>query len=338
MFAHKHQRAAFTLIELLVVIAIIAVLIGLLLPAVQKVRSAASRIQCQNNLKQMGLAMHSFLDAQGHFPKGTLALPLEGNGQGPMWSYYILPYIEQQNLYERCSIESWSHQWAQPGGGVPGDLNSSDPTRRNIGAVETLVPTYRCPSTNAPEHVLDVSTDTWVVQRRVPGNYLAVCSGIITSDRDRSNAFDYWQRLDGSFMRDNPMTIAQIEDGLSNTAFIGEAEPDPIGGAPGRKEDPNNRLPTAQNDHWYIGGDDPDVTRDMSECLGSTGVPLNLPKSFPGSFRFDAWEIGFSSNHTGGVNFVFGDGSVHFIQDTVDRQVLRAIGTRSGGETVDLDF
>ena len=200
---------------------------------------------------------------------------------------------------------------------------------------ETVLSIYRCPATISPEHIFDVSCDGWAVQRRVPCTYLAVCSGVIVTDVYHGDAidFEYWQTLDGSFMRDNPRRVGDILDGLSNTAFVGESEPNPIVQIPGRPEDMYNRLPSAAKDHWALGGDDGDMTRDMSESLGSLGVPLNVPIQQPGSFRFDAYEIGYRSNHGGGANFVFGDGSVKFITDGAAPGVLKAYGTRAGGET-----
>src|SRR5262249_14181377 len=143
--ARARRSAAFTLIELLVVIAIIAVLIGLLLPAVQKVREAAARMQCSNNLKQLALAVHAYHDADGYFPVNSLITDQSNNWVSPNWSWLarILPYIEQDNLYQQAGIPT-----QRLDGGAPIRNPPTNPTQM---AVATQINTFLCPSDDSTQ-------------------------------------------------------------------------------------------------------------------------------------------------------------------------------------------
>lgn len=343
----RPRRSAFTLVELLVVIAIIGILVGLLLPAVNSAREAGRRTDCANNLKQIGLALNGFHKAQGAFPIGAA---MESGG---MWSAFILPYMDMDNLYSKLSF-GWDGEpdWAMVSPEYPPPSLELPPpgqdtltlqTGRNVAACETVIPVFRCVSAGLPQHVLDASTYTpaWYVARRVPGSYLGCVSGIVTNDQGLIN-------LDGIMVAPAPpprnlwdnggtftqkcTTMAQITDGISNTIIVGEAVPD--AGNNSDREDPG--LNQGRKDHWYIGGDDIDdyAGQDWSECLGSTGVPMNLPKVPAGNPNFGAYEIGYSSRHPGGCNFVFADGSLHFLGQSINQKVYSALGTRAGQETV----
>lgn len=343
----KHRsHTGFTLIELLVVIAIIAVLIGLLLPAVQKVREAAARANCQNNLKQIGIALHDFQDVHHGFPMGAEI------SVGSGWHAYILPHIEQQNVFQALTFEedTINAQWARGAPGIPGNIaqagnTNNDMDIRNIGACETLIPMFRCPSSNLPPFLPDTSGDNWVVQKRVPGSYLGCVSGLITSDKEVDDSFGiarihkldgiFVQKYDNQRVKDHGMgaiPAVAVTDGLSNTLAVSEAVPEIFPGLILENQGENQ----GRKDHWYIGSDDVDTTGkgDFSEFLGSTGVGINLPRVTPGQPGFAAYEIGYSSKHNQGVNCLFGDGSVRFVRQSVSPLAWRAFGTRARGESI----
>ncbi len=346
-------RRGFTLIELLVVIAIIAILIGLLLPAVQKVREAAARMSCQNNLKQQGLAVHSFASANDG------KLPMFGEAEeGAHWTAFLLPHMEQDNLFKALTFNADFARAASTPAAV--DITSANAIDRNMAAAGTVIKTLRCPSTLAPERVVDGSgyAPPWYCVR-VPCNYLAVVTGLQPHDfrPSASPAGMTVYNFDGMWAcrakpnhkvsaggMGGPVTLLGVTDGLSNTVMIGEAEPqsDIASMAPSGAEPQN----AGRKDHWYIGGDDMDnyETIDWSECGGSTAVRINYPRPATGTqgsgtdADWGAYEVSFGSKHSGGANFVFGDGSVRFLRDGISPQTLSALGTRATGEVVGNDF
>jgi prepilin-type N-terminal cleavage/methylation domain-containing protein len=360
------QRSGFTLVELLVVIAIIGILVGLLLPAVQAAREAARRMQCQNNLKQLGLAVHNFAST---YPE---QVPMLGEAQeGGHWSAFILPFIEQSNLFSALSFGS--NDWAAGAAPTNATLDSPSNMLRQVAACELPLAFMRCPSTSANSPIFDASTwlPPWFVAARQPANYLGVVTGIQPNDwkpaagwgrPNRPTWVDgngvtqptkgHWE-LDGMFITRPPQTarIAQggmggavkfssVTDGLSNTLMIGEAEPDPrLAETASFQENAN----TGRKDHWAIGGDDFDNWEgvDWSEMGGSTAVRINYPRPTSrfsdASADWAAYEVSFGSRHSGGANFVSGDGSVRFISDAVDPLTYSALGTRDRAETVTVE-
>ena len=353
------SRRGFTLIELLVVIAIIAILIGLLLPAVQKVRAAASRAQCSNNLKQLGLGVHSFADSNNG------KLPMLGEAQeGGHWTAFILPYIEQDNMFQALTFGSTD--WAKGTALTNPSITSTNNIERQIAACGIQVKTFRCPSTQMPEQVYDAScySPPWFAYR-VPANYLGVVTGLQAHDGKPASpagwgtgpgviagAKGHWE-LDGMFITrptatsriakggmGGPVTLTGVSDGLSNTLMIGEAEPNKLLATLGNTAENSN---AGRKDHWAMGGDDFDNWEgtDWSEQGGSTAVPINtkppsttLAQGGNGDLDWAAYEVSYGSNHTGGAQFVLGDGSVRFIRDSISAQTLSAYGTRSNGEVV----
>lgn len=353
------RARAFTLVELLVVIAIIATLIGLLLPAVQTARESARRMSCQNNLKSVALATLGFHDARKGFP---MAAEFE---VGTAWSSLILPYMEQNNIFEVMTFQEdadGNYQWAF---GVPGITGQAALSNRaynkfykNIYACEQAISTFRCPSSQFPANAADISGDNWIVQQRAMSNYLGCVSGTLTADRRRQTATTPWggtaateviSDLDGIMVNRIPhqriryngqsfgstgSKIHGVKDGTSNTILLGEAEPDLAVMPEMGIINENNAANSGRKDHWAFGGDDLDTNNqgDMSEFLGSTGVPMNAPKVAPGSAAFAAYELSFGSRHPGGANFAYADGSVRSLQDSIDPAAYSALGSRNLGD------
>ncbi len=308
---HKRiGRAGFTLVELLVVIAIIGVLVSLLLPAVQAAREAARRSQCNNNVKQILIAMHNHHDTHRKFPQGIYTTGT--SARGGAWSAFVLPFMEQDALYDRMTFDEEGANWGSSGGISGATLDSSNATTRNVAALEAEVPAFRCPSSPLDEHITDQSTDRWTVLERYPANYLGCASGVVTDD---SGDF---RDLDGMLFTSSTTRFSSMTDGSSNTLLIGEALPD-------RFADFSTYESSDRKDHWLFGGDDSDVLRDHSEHLGSTGVPLNGQN-----------ELSFGSAHPGGCQMGLADGSVHFVSENTAFDVLRNLGSRADGNVTSL--
>lgn len=297
----------FTLMELLVVIAIIAVLIGLLLPAVQKVREAAARAQCQNNLKQIGLALHGYHDANNSFPPAQSVDPAWFPGYGQprnidnywyfSWMTRCMPYYEQHNVYKLVRFDQWA--WWNPEGGLP------DGSYLNSIPMKLLV----CPSDGRSLLVNYSGVD-------VAGtSYLGV------------NGTDQF-RYDGILHVNGRVGIVQIGDGTSNTLLVGERPP------------PKDLY----YGWWFAGSGDEPWFGACDVVLGSNERRvLGGPADFgyrPGSLNDPAdehrWH--FWSFHSGGSNFLFADGSVRNIRYGVSPGLLGKLATYRDGEVINEDF
>ncbi len=298
MFRGRHVRPqgrAFTLLELLVVIAIIGTLMALLLPAVQAVREAGRRLQCQNHLRQLALAMHNYHDTHGSFPYGVNA------GWGQSWSAYLLPFVEQMAWAE---LVPWTEQ---------GYWRGTDPVSRRLQQlVRAQIPLFRCPSQGEP-----VTADLNQMTGRYVTNYLACAGGDAQHDNLGPGGMDQSNGMFRAalFKRQPraPTRLRDVRDGTSQTLMISEsifAVGDDVG------------CWICDRFYLYHPNADSGDGMDFSEALGSTYYPINLRT---GSEKHR--ECAYSSNHTGGVQGAFADGSTRFLHDSIDIAVWRAAGS-----------
>jgi prepilin-type N-terminal cleavage/methylation domain-containing protein/prepilin-type processing-associated H-X9-DG protein len=344
---------AFTLVELLVVIAIIGVLVALLLPAIQAAREAARRSQCSNNLKQIGLAMLNHEGSKGHLPPGALM------NEGSSWSIYLLPFLEETKMLALAKIEesnAINSQWGHPGGPYD-DAWKLPENQRNVKVIEQVIHSYRCPTTDLPPHQLDVTADNYWIMKRSPVSYIGVASGLQVKQFQSNEVYFLKGRpgpsdgnvayegadgvlygVDKDDLKDRGVKLSFIEDGTSNTLMVGETVHDAetqerLGGSPEDKAG-------SRKDHWWGGSDDIDTSpgSDLSEFLGSTGVPINFQKTAeehqqwcanPDSAKCQALQLAFGSKHTSMAQMVFCDGHVQAIQDDIDPAVWSDYGTRA---------
>jgi len=295
---NRATHRGFTLVELLVVIAIIGILIAILLPAVQAAREAARRVQCQNNLRQQGIALHNYHDAHRRFPSGGIA------PDRTLWSGLLLPQLEQSPLYESLELgQPWDVAWSP-----------------NERACATYLPVFRCPSSPAPRHLTAQG-----ITDRVPCNYLACASG--TTARESGPPPLVGQAdSDGMFFIDSQVRFRDVIDGTSATVAIGEA----VFEFKFHGND-NSGLPQFV-DHWYIGTPEGNAN-EVSEGLGSTAAAINTvfdPLAF-----VDEKELSFGSHHPGGAQLLFVDGHVALVTKTVDRATYSALGTRNLRDVAD---
>jgi prepilin-type N-terminal cleavage/methylation domain-containing protein/prepilin-type processing-associated H-X9-DG protein len=320
------KRKAFTLIELLVVIAIIAILIGLLLPAVQKVRAAAARIQCENNLKQLGLAAHNYHDTFGRLPPG-INLPIS-NQSGAVfpndWQYTqgiwgnppvpgqffsvfeaLLPFFEQDNLQKNLNLNQREY------------ANCNGPSSTGAQVIKILI----CPADILPQgNVTTYSTGGTT--------YFFGMNSYGANGGTYSYYYDFGKlKSDGVFWINSTVSLLQITDGTSNTIMFGERYHYDKGWTKGSTNIGN------------LGGWAWANYNATEDYILSARVPINytIPagQADPPSFAFtDPRICAFGSGHTGGANFGLCDGSVRFISDSTDLVTLQALCTRAGGEVV----
>ena len=315
----SRPRRGFTLIELLVVIAIIAILIGLLLPAVQKVREASNRAKCANNLKQLGIACHAYHDAYGKLPASTWAANNTNETDVYMgWGVAVLPYIEQSALFRQ--YDNTKFNW--------------DPV--NAPVLLTKLALQTCPSDLPPDEQ-SCENANYNVRNQMTGSYKAVTGMIGGNDsrfRDYNKSFPQLEQLrpetKGLIHVTGPQhppqeKLGAVQDGTSNTLMIGEYH---------TTTDLRRRAMWGVSSAFYAVG-----------ALGPQGGTRGLPDHaacavlIPTS-NANRCNRAFASLHAGGtMNFVLGDGrSVRGVQSTVDLTLWMALGTSLGGEVITGDY
>jgi prepilin-type N-terminal cleavage/methylation domain-containing protein/prepilin-type processing-associated H-X9-DG protein len=309
-FQHTSRRdRGFTLIELLVVIAIIAVLVGLLLPAVQAAREAARRTQCANNLKQIGLAMHNYHSAVNAFPPGyvtavSAASPATELGPGWGWGVLILDELDQKPIFDAVNLY----------------LPITDPGSQTVRTTNLSV--YLCPSNGITDPIaLKNASGTVLVSDLSPGQYVASVGQFEPDDSPVTN--------NGVYYRNSRIAFRNIIDGSSSTLMAGErsrnvANATWVGVIPGAQ--------ACTNPQWR----NQECDTSSVLVLSHTGPNINNGIIYvPNSKLADAED--YWSMHPGGCNFLFCDGSVRFVKETVNPQVFSSLSTRAGGEVVSAD-
>jgi len=315
--AAKRARTAFTLVELLVVIAIIGVLVALLLPAVQTAREAARRSQCTNNLRQMGIALHNYHDVNQSFPMNYR--PVTGGTYS--WMQAILPYVEQQNLYNQITM-----------GGTVALPN-------NTLVANTVIKTYRCPSDGLTQNgmltgaadgggtkavtnykancgaywvwtIVNLNNVRWPDNQapNSPSNSLLFCDGLMCSNSYSSAPSTTNPGM--AVVQKNTMRLPNILDGTSNSFAIGEA----VG-------------VWSVWSWWY----------NQNASVATCGIPLNYRRGIDKLEQYNGqWQRNYSfySLHPAGGNFAMCDASVRFIPDNIDQVSYRALATVEAGDMI----
>ncbi len=345
----RPARTAFTLIELLVVIAIIAILIGLLLPAVQKVREAAARTQCQNNIKQLALAMQNYHDANQFFPAANydkVVVPGNPTGAKHSWRAFTLPYIEQGNV---SNLYDYTKSWF--------DTTTNSGGKSNLSVASVQVKTFQCPS--VPQRAA-TTTSLWNGGPPSPITFTDVAA---TTDYDTLNGvksfvyaslynlpaggkcatgkcseFDALSR--GAMYKNQTTKILEIQDGTSNTLMVAEcgarplvyvgktqvtATPYPGGSDPV----PNNQgiSYTDSEGPFSVDGSNKAGALWPKDSNNNPDLVAQYPIAFNGTNYNEAYAF-----HTGGMNVGFCDGHVAFVRDSISLKTFAAIVSRSGGE------
>lgn len=335
----RSGRHGFTLIELLVVIAIIAILIGLLLPAVQKIREAANRMSCTNNMKQLALGCHNYNDTQGNLPPSVLigyfgnTYPWwDENAMGPTWLVLILPYVEQDNLYRTVttSIDNYRNYALNPAGAG----GSNDQNWRAIRS--TVIKTYLCPSEPNKQ-----TRGRWAGDNWARGNYAANAGpGDIGGTMNGGSPYsggDWRIGFGGNFSGGGVMCVnwgdsvgtLSVEDGTSNTVLINHVKVGPstndMRGCWAFGQAGSSYTALAPANDCYTPNDTGCCSDDAAHCDDRPDIAMGC------------WSGGYGqatarSHHPGGVNTAMGDGSVRFVKNSISDRNWYFMLSRNDGQ------